>query len=189
MIDLTKVIKRLELIRNLISLEENDSISEQISRLKQLQANDEVQEIINILQQKAYSKAVTAIDGFLSKYNQLVLYTDPGIEALHFEVKALEKQVVEQQLIPYRKKDKWGFCTPDKKIVIPCIYDFNGTFREGLAKVKRNGKLGLINKSGQLVIPCIYDEVVDFSDELANVKINENWGFLGKKNGIEYWED
>ena len=31
--------------------------------------------------------------------------------------------LAEPQLIPYRKKDKWGFCTPDKKIVIDYIYD------------------------------------------------------------------
>jgi hypothetical protein len=28
-----------------------------------------------------------------------------------------------QELIPYRKGDKWGFCTPDKKIVISPKYD------------------------------------------------------------------
>jgi len=41
-----------------------------------------------------------------------------------------------QQLIPYRKGDKWGFCTPDKKIVIASKYD-DGTrfFDEGLAWV------------------------------------------------------
>jgi hypothetical protein len=97
MIDLTKVIKkRLELIKNLISLEEEDDISEQISKLKQLQINEEVQEIVNLLQQKAFGKAVTAIDGFLGKHNQLAFYTDPEIEALRFEAKALEKQIQER---------------------------------------------------------------------------------------------
>jgi hypothetical protein len=28
-----------------------------------------------------------------------------------------------QELIPYRKGDKWGFCTRDKKIVITPEYD------------------------------------------------------------------
>jgi len=41
-----------------------------------------------------------------------------------------------QELIPYRKGDKWGYCTPDKKIVIAPKYD-DGTrfFDEGLAWV------------------------------------------------------
>ena len=40
-----------------------------------------------------------------------------------------------QELIPYRKGDKWGFCTPDKKIVITPKYDGAGGFIEGLAWV------------------------------------------------------
>lgn len=44
------------------------------------------------------------------------------------------------QLIPYRKGDKWGYCTPDKKIVIPCEYDDAWKFHKGLAMVKKDGK-------------------------------------------------
>ena len=41
-----------------------------------------------------------------------------------------------QELIPYRKGDKWGYCTPNKKIVISPKYD-DGIrfFDEGLAWV------------------------------------------------------
>jgi len=47
-----------------------------------------------------------------------------------------------QELIPYRKGDKWGFCTPDKKIVITPKYDDARRFIEGLAQAKLNGKRG-----------------------------------------------
>jgi len=49
-----------------------------------------------------------------------------------------------QELIPYRKGDKWGFCTPDKKVVVQPKYD-DGIrfFDEGLAWVLLNGKWGL----------------------------------------------
>jgi len=41
-----------------------------------------------------------------------------------------------QELIPYRKGDKWGYCTPDKKIVIAPKYDDSTRFfDEGLAWV------------------------------------------------------
>ena len=96
MIDLTKIIKRLELIKNLISLEEEDEISEQITKLKQLQTNPELQKIISLLQQKTFGKAVADIEDFLSKHNRLSVYTDPEIEALRFEAKALEKQIQER---------------------------------------------------------------------------------------------
>ena len=48
-----------------------------------------------------------------------------------------------QELIPYRKGDKWGFCTPDKKIVISPKYDGAWEFTEGFAWVELNGKWGL----------------------------------------------
>jgi len=41
-----------------------------------------------------------------------------------------------QKLIPYRKGDKWWFCTPDKKIFIAPKYDDGKRFfDEGLAWV------------------------------------------------------
>jgi len=49
-----------------------------------------------------------------------------------------------QQLIPYRIKDKWGFCDEDKKIVLECIYNVNAylpVFTEGLTAVKVEWKI------------------------------------------------
>jgi hypothetical protein len=51
-----------------------------------------------------------------------------------------------QELIPYRKGDKWGYCTPDKKVVVQPKYDFARLFSEGLAWVKLNGKWGFMDK-------------------------------------------
>jgi hypothetical protein len=59
---------------------------------------------------------------------------------------------IEPQLIPYRKKDKWGFCTPDKKIVIDCVYDNVESFSKGIARVEENGKVFFINKEGNIVV-------------------------------------
>ncbi|MBK6385292.1 MAG: WG repeat-containing protein [Chitinophagaceae bacterium] len=57
-------------------------------------------------------------------------------------------------LIPYRKKDKWGYCTADKKIVIDCVYDNARFFSEGLAVIKFNGKYSYIDKKGKLYPRC-----------------------------------
>jgi len=51
-----------------------------------------------------------------------------------------------QELIPYRKGDKWGFCTPDKKVVIQPKYDDAWSFSEGFARVELKGKWGFIDK-------------------------------------------
>jgi hypothetical protein len=78
-----------------------------------------------------------------------------------------------QELIPYRKGDKWGFCTPDKKIVISPKYDDVRKFNEGLALVELNGKWGFIDKTGKEIVPPKYDNAANFHEGLAGVELNE----------------
>jgi hypothetical protein len=84
----------------------------------------------------------------------------------------------EPQLIPYRKKDKWGFCTADKKIVIDCEYDVGSEFSEGLAIVTKNNKYGFVNKKGHLVIPLIYSYLNGFSENFSAAVKEEGYGFI-----------
>lgn len=70
-------------------------------------------------------------------------------------------------LIPYRKKDKWGFCLKDKRIVIDCIYEDVFPFDDRKARVKRNGKWGIINLEGQIITDMIYESISEFFDGMA----------------------
>lgn len=88
------------------------------------------------------------------------------------------------ELIPYRKGNKWGFCTSNKEIVIECKYDSIGRFSEGLAKVKISGKWGFIDKHGVIKITHVYDEAIKYYGGLAGIMFNGKWGFIDK-NGIE----
>jgi hypothetical protein len=98
----------------------------------------------------------------------------------------------EPQLIPYRKKDKWGFCTPDKKIVIDCVYDEAFQFFEGLVKVKLNGKYGFIDKKSKVIIPIEYEKASNFKNGEAYTAVNRNGksSYVSKDNiyreGSEY---
>ena len=65
-IDLSKIIKRLEMIKSLISLEEEDEISTHISKLEQQVLSAELETIIACLKEKSYSKAVKAIEIFIN---------------------------------------------------------------------------------------------------------------------------
>ena len=78
----------------------------------------------------------------------------------------------DEQLIPYRKKDKWGFCTRDKKIVIDCIYDKVKWFKEGVSAVQINGKWGFVDNYGFTIIPFDYEEALSFENNFAVVKFN-----------------
>ena len=68
----------------------------------------------------------------------------------------LYAQQADFSLIPYRSGDKWGYATPDKKVVIKPAYNDANWFSEGYASVKVGNKYGYINKTGKLVIPAKY---------------------------------
>lgn len=92
-LDLQKILKRLEIIKSLVTLEEDDEIELHISKLKKLNLPNEVLEIIIDLQHKSFGNAINKIEIFLNANNQVSYYIDPEIEALRFEAKELEKQI------------------------------------------------------------------------------------------------
>ncbi|MEP6711393.1 MAG: WG repeat-containing protein [Ferruginibacter sp.] len=63
-------------------------------------------------------------------------------------------QYIDMSLIPYRSGSKWGYASPDKKIVIAPKYNDAAWFSEGYAAVKVGTKYGYINKAGKMVIPA-----------------------------------
>ncbi|MCS7020159.1 MAG: WG repeat-containing protein, partial [Bernardetiaceae bacterium] len=128
----------------------------------------------------------------------MLLFQSLAAQSLHIpQLPALlpKAEITYSKLIPYLKGGLYGFCTPDKKIVVPCVYDWAEPFREGLAWVNTGsthygydgfigGKWGFINTSGQEVVPCVYDGAGAFREGLARVKKNEKYGFINK-NGQE----
>ena len=66
---------------------------------------------------------------------------------------------------------KWGYKL-DGRVVIPAVYDWAGSFHDGLARVEANGKEGFINESGKVVIPAKYDDAGSFTDGRASVELN-----------------
>ena len=57
--------------------------------------------------------------------------------------------------IPYRKGDKWGYCDRGSKVLISAVYDWGGSFAEGLALVRLDGKYGFIDIKGNLTVPAV----------------------------------
>ena len=92
-IELSKIIKRLELIKNLIALEEEKEIATHVSRLRQFVLNGELESIIVFLEEKSYSKAMPAIEEFINRHHQVAIYNDPELEGLRLEAKILEAEV------------------------------------------------------------------------------------------------
>ena len=96
---------------------------------------------------------------------------------IHLENKKL---VLEKQLIPYLKGNKFGFIDYGKNLIIEAKYDYAAQFVEDLALVELNGKTGFIDKTGKEVIPLKYDHAEPFSEGLADVMLKSKHGFIDK---------
>jgi hypothetical protein len=91
--NLSKIIKRLELIKSLISLEEEDEIDGHVFKLEQLGKTPELETIILSLKDKSYSKAAIAIETFINQHNNVSIFIDPEIDGLKLEAKSLEAKL------------------------------------------------------------------------------------------------
>ncbi len=82
-----------------------------------------------------------------------------------------DNQANNQRLIPYLKNGLWGYCTQDKKIIIPPKFEEAQLFDKDssengekitYANVKLKGKYGLINQKGDFIVPAMYESVIWF---------------------------
>lgn len=89
----SEIIKRFELLKTLITLEEEEIIKNQIIKLEEYQSNENVNEILTLLKQKSYGQAIKQIEIFINFNKQISFWIDPEIDALKLEIKALEVEV------------------------------------------------------------------------------------------------
>lgn len=90
---LSKIIKRLEIIKNFVILEEIDEISRSASKLEQYLFNSDINEIIALIQKEDFGDAIHKIENFINKNQQLSIWSDPEIAALKLEIKNIENQI------------------------------------------------------------------------------------------------
>jgi hypothetical protein len=90
---LNKIIKRLEILKNYILLEDIEELNKESSKLKEYDFNSALQDIIEDIRKQEFSSAINKIQIFISKNQQLSILTDPEIAALKLEIKNLENQL------------------------------------------------------------------------------------------------
>ena len=86
-------IKRLEIIKNAIELEDDDIIQSQLTRLKNEAFDDELQAIVVALEKKNYTAAMAAITAWLQGQRAVTQWRDPQVAASKLELKALEERL------------------------------------------------------------------------------------------------
>lgn len=90
---LNKIIKRLEILKNYILLEDIEELDKETLKLNQYDFNSDLEDIINDLKIKEFASAISKIEDFISKNQQLSIWNDPEISALKLEIKNLENQL------------------------------------------------------------------------------------------------
>lgn len=93
-VDTGKLLKRLELIKSLIALEEEHEIPKHVAKLEAYKDSEAVENVILHLRSENWSEAVAVISDLLSSLSQLTMYVDPRVAALKLELKNLEIQII-----------------------------------------------------------------------------------------------
>ncbi len=87
-----KVLKRLEIIKNSISIEDDETIQLQMNKLYELNIDDEVKRILILIQNTDFEKVIPLIDKYIRQFTSLIVYENEEIQGLKLELKIIEKQ-------------------------------------------------------------------------------------------------
>jgi hypothetical protein len=90
---LEKIIKRLEILKNFIILEDIDDLKIGSEKLKIYNFNEDINAIIIAIRKEQFSIAINKIEFFINSYQQLSIWKDPEISGLKLEIKMLENQL------------------------------------------------------------------------------------------------
>ncbi|WP_201625024.1 phospholipase D-like domain-containing protein [Psychrobacter immobilis] len=90
---LDKIIKRLEIIKNYVILEDIEDITRENTKLKAYAFQQDIADITQALHQHSFETAITLIDQFIKNYHALVIYNDIDVSALKLEIRQLEHQL------------------------------------------------------------------------------------------------
>ncbi|MEY4902273.1 MAG: hypothetical protein RLZZ292_88 [Bacteroidota bacterium] len=90
----------------------------------------------------------------------------------------------ESNLIPMKKKDKYGYQLKNGKVAIEAKYQMTTVFSEGLAQVKLNDKWGYVNEHDVKIIDFEYDEAQPFSEGLAAVQQKGKYGYINQEGKL-----
>jgi curved DNA-binding protein CbpA len=90
---LDNIIKRLEVLKNFIVLEDFEDISHTTRKLKKFEEHPAIQEIVALTEKNLFGEVIEKIQEFISQYQQLTVWNDLEIDGLKLEIRMLENQI------------------------------------------------------------------------------------------------
>lgn len=98
-----QILKRLEVIKSGIVIEDEEIIKLQIKKLSCMDIDDEVKKILQKIENYDYSSAIVDIENYIAKHSGVVVYEDKELKALKLELKVLENRL--QELSEQKNED------------------------------------------------------------------------------------
>lgn len=92
---MNQILKRLELIKTSIALEDEEIIQLQVTKLQTLEIDNEVQAILNLIRHNDYKEVLYHIESYLKHFSGVTIYEDPKTQGLKLELKVLEQKLQE----------------------------------------------------------------------------------------------
>ena len=133
----------------------------------------------NFLFRHHFEKVCPFVDGLAQVYiNGKAAYIDTVGKLVDYSsIRKSETTIV-------KGDSGYGIINSQGEYIVPCIYDFIGSFSEGLAPVRYKGAYGCIDTKGTIIIPPIYDYMFEFQNGIAQVKKNGLYGLINIKNEL-----
>ena len=119
-----QIIKRLEIIKSSIAIDDEEIIELQIIKLKELDADSGIKNILKKLENLDYGSAMGDIENYIKQHTGMVEYVDSEVLGLKLELKSLEKKL--QSL------------SQEKTEYLNDIEEFNTQYNIHLGEITRN---------------------------------------------------
>jgi hypothetical protein len=118
-----QILKRLELIKTSIAIEDQEIIELQIFKLSSMAIDEDVQRILGKLSNNDYGSVVIDIENYIARFSGVVMYEDKELGGLKMELKVLEGRLQE--------------LSEEKNEYLGEIHDFNIQYNLHLGEVIR----------------------------------------------------
>jgi cell division protein FtsB len=89
------IVKRLDIIKNAVSMGEDDLIALQVQKLEKLSLDEGVQHIFALISAQQFQDVIQLIEQYKHDSSGLSVYEDPQIQGLKLELKLLENRLNE----------------------------------------------------------------------------------------------
>ena len=89
-----EILKRLEIIKSCISIEDEESLYYQVQKMHTLSYDNRVKEILALIKETNFQNVIPLIDNYILSFTSLVIHEDKEVQGLKLELKLLEKELL-----------------------------------------------------------------------------------------------